>query len=148
MSIPAISRRGIIAALLAGMARMARGQTLKFEAAKTEPDWIQISSNDADSFLIVKARGREIKLTLAEVMTALASVPPAWESGQALNNQCPVCGTTAEPYVRPTETVAEDYQTTDDGRVIAINPHEEPYGPKEQSIRCTRCNVAFYQDAA
>ena len=41
-------------------------------------------------------------LALAAAWSARAQAyitEPAWKTGKAINNQCPVCGTMAEPYV-------------------------------------------------
>ncbi len=76
-----------------------------------------------------------------------------------INNQCPVCGTIAEPYVR---------QMYDENHGLAMNCKGNPnadkndpstwwatcdppkmvaVGPMERMTRCKRCNAAFWQDA-
>ena len=45
----------------------------------------------------------------------------------AFNNQCPVCGTMAAPYLETKGSIA--------------------LGATYNIIRCRRCNVAFFQDA-
>jgi len=58
--------------------------------------------------------------------------PPQWaipldkNARSPKNNQCPVCGTMADPYVRPSGT---------------------SLGITFNLIRCKRCNAAFFQDA-
>lgn len=47
------------------------------------------------------------------------------ENMPALNNQCPVCGTMAPPYIR----------------------FDAPMQPKHQLIGCERCRAAFFQEA-
>jgi hypothetical protein len=69
---------------------------------------------------------------------------PAWRSGSALNNQCPQCGSMADPY-RP----------HDAGHLIDCS-HPKPgqvcvapvraVQPSFRVTRCQRCNDAFFQD--
>lgn len=54
--------------------------------------------------------------------------PPEWYFGKALNNQCAVCGTMAEP---------DKKIRVFEGRLA------EWLGP----TRCKHCNAAFFQDA-
>lgn len=70
-------------------------------------------------------------------------------------NQCPVCGTMAEPYVRPTKALA--YKSVpcvppqpEGGLVpsVCIAPSSTArVGPMERITRCPRCSAAFWQDA-
>lgn len=69
-------------------------------------------------------------------------IEPAWKTGKAINNQCPVCGTMAEPYV---------YR--DAGHLITCD-HPRPgltcVAPlriASRTVRCERCNARFDQDA-
>jgi len=66
----------------------------------------------------------------------------------ALNNQCPVCGTMAEPYHRPTGGVhiVPCGPGVIGSNVVCAEPGE-PYGPTEIIVRCKHCNAAFWQDA-
>jgi hypothetical protein len=69
-------------------------------------------------------------------------------------NQCPVCGTMAEPYVRPTESEYFDTDTciADQGNpsfAVCRQPSKmRRVGPDERVTRCKRCNAAFWQDAS
>lgn len=54
-------------------------------------------------------------------------------------NQCPVCGTMAEPYKRELDCVGMDVEK---GRYVPL-----PCGPADRVTRCKRCNAAFWQDA-
>ena len=65
-----------------------------------------------------------------------------WQSGKATPNQCPVCGTMADPYVRK----------LDDCDVWNMSGHvastrKVPCSPASREVRCARCNNAFWVDA-
>jgi hypothetical protein len=70
-------------------------------------------------------------------------------------NECPVCGTIADPYVRQTEVLAyKNFPCTpvpsDGTNALAVcrTPSETVrVGPMERVTRCKRCNAAFWQDA-
>ncbi len=56
-----------------------------------------------------------------------------WESGKALNNQCPTCRTMADSFHNPP--------------LCAGMKGPVPCSPDERVTRCKRCNAAFWQDA-
>ncbi|MDE2022466.1 MAG: hypothetical protein KGI71_06160 [Patescibacteria group bacterium] len=62
--------------------------------------------------------------------------------GVALNNQCPVCGTMAEPLKRVIGSYSYEPAS---GGLIALKPNYVDPGPG--IVRCKRCNAAFWQDA-
>lgn len=69
-----------------------------------------------------------------------------------LNNHCPVCGTTADPYVRAKgfsswRTCTPSENPTGINNVACLESDGKPYGPMERITRCKRCNAAFWQDA-
>lgn len=91
-----------------------------------------------------------------------------WKRGKPLNNQCPVCGTMAKPYLR--KTYFEEYghligtlPPIKSGRWGALCDHanlwkrmeeddaikrpNEMIGPDHMDVRCVRCNCKFVQDA-
>lgn len=57
-------------------------------------------------------------------------------------DQCPVCGTMAEPYVRE-----KGAQYLHDLKTWTIRREEAPSGPMERTTRCHRCSAAFWQTA-
>lgn len=59
------------------------------------------------------------------------------------NGECPVCGTMAEPYKRPTGIHAADCGPNS----LMACFSDGPYGPTERITRCRRCNAAFWQDS-
>lgn len=70
------------------------------------------------------------------------------------NNLCPVCGTVAPAYVRPTERDALGLGVciaNGDGHSqfvtsICVPPSEtKKYGSDQNLTRCKNCNVAFWQ---
>lgn len=69
----------------------------------------------------------------------------------ALNNQCPVCGTLAAPYVRPLTDknggFMRNCKPAGEFLVSCDPPQLTPSGPPERVTRCKRCNAAFWQDA-
>jgi hypothetical protein len=147
-----LSRRGILA-VLTGCA--ARG-TVQFQAKGDTPEYLTVSveAGHSDNWLVVRAGTREAKVPFSEVIDALQRDPAGWELGHPLNNQCPVCGQMADPFIRPTSPVTTYLQDADgnlltdsNGNFIAVNERQEPYGPTQNITRCARCNTAFYQDA-
>ena len=67
------------------------------------------------------------------------TIPRSW-CGKAKPNECPVCGTMAKPYVRSVEGM--------NGACFAnCLPWTINDLPKSQQIRCSHCNVSFWQDA-
>jgi hypothetical protein len=70
-------------------------------------------------------------------------------TGKVLNNQCPVCGTMAEPF--ETKRIIWSYivkpcvPPEKDSHIACT---EANYGPDPGAnlIRCKRCNAAFWQD--
>lgn len=91
-----------------------------------------------------------------------------WMSGKALNNQCPVCGTMAEPYLRQTNFEAyghligtlppiergifgflgdHDHMWDRMNEDDAIKRPTKMIGPSDRDVRCARCNCKFVQDA-
>lgn len=71
----------------------------------------------------------------------------------ALNGQCPVCGTMAEPYDRkalvPKGAMAADGVCFVGTLATGIQhvPCSIDDVPVSRSVRCKRCNAAFWQDA-
>jgi hypothetical protein len=66
---------------------------------------------------------------------------------------CPVCGTLAEPYVRPIRVVDQRFVPCDppapeNSNVACFKETTAPHGPTEQVTRCRVCNAAFWQDAS
>lgn len=57
--------------------------------------------------------------------------------GRMLNNECPTCGTMAEPFNRPLAIQMIDSK---------LGMIEAPFGPTWNIVRCKFCNNAFYQD--
>ena len=85
-------------------------------------------------------------LSLAGVAIARAQVgtPIAWHAGAALNNQCPVCGTMADPYVIENAGHLIPCSHPKPGQLcVAPVPGERP---RSRTVRCQRCNVRFDQD--
>lgn len=76
-------------------------------------------------------------------------IPPgesasAWRRGQSLNNQCPVCGTMAEPYVMANAGHLIPCSHPKPGQACVAPVPGKP--PASRTIRCRRCNVRFDQD--
>ena len=61
---------------------------------------------------------------------------------KGVNNQCPVCGTMAEPY-KPDTRFCGDYFSGQPQATLGLPGCE----PKMSITRCKRCNCAFWQDA-
>lgn len=76
--------------------------------------------------------GKEIPGTLKyqDKTTSLDEWPIGWKEGKALNNQCPQCGTMAEPF-KPVPVKSEW------GIVWAL--------PTSRDVACDRCNCVFRQ---
>lgn len=75
-----------------------------------------------------------------------ANVPRApfldWKRGKAKNNQCPVCGTIAEPYKADTRFCG-DYNIGQQEYALGMSGCD----PKHIVTRCMKCNAAFWQTA-
>jgi len=62
----------------------------------------------------------------------------------ALNNQCPVCGTMAEP-LKKYKLGVKNCKPVGDGYTLSC---EDIWAtPDPQVVRCKLCNAAFWQDA-
>ena len=72
----------------------------------------------------------------------LIESPPAWKTGKAINNQCPVCGTMAEPYVYRDAGHLINCDHPRPGLVCVA-----PLQTSSRTVRCQRCNARFDQDA-
>lgn len=74
-----------------------------------------------------------------------------WKAGRTVADQCPTCGTMAEPYVRPMhdkyQGVCKVASFNQDGTVTCEPPLMVPDGPAARVTRCKQCNSAFWQDA-
>jgi hypothetical protein len=75
-----------------------------------------------------------------------------WSDKSPVNNQCPLCGTMAEEYHRPTAAGWLNnchHESGDPADVVTCDPVKDvPYGELERVTRCKRCNNAFFQEAA
>ena len=93
------------------------------------------------------ARAQESELAgVVESRPILPSLPTAiaWHSGKALNNQCPVCGTMAEPYVMQNAGHLIPCAHPKPGQFcVAPVPGKVP---ESRTVRCQRCNARFDQD--
>jgi hypothetical protein len=93
------------------------------------------------------ARAQESELTgiveSSPVSTSLLS-GPAWHNGLALNNQCPVCGTMAEPYVMQNvgHLIPCSHPKPGQSCVAPVRGN----APESRTVRCQRCNARFDQD--
>jgi hypothetical protein len=67
--------------------------------------------------------------------------PLGWKAGKALNNQCPVCGTMAEPF--PSDRVGCGYTT---GGIPSLI-HYDMGGYVGRITACEHCRAAFWQQA-
>jgi len=66
------------------------------------------------------------------------------------NNECPVCGTMAEPWSRPIHRKGEMMPTICEPHCLSMIQYydkDTPYGPTERITRCRTCNLAFWHDA-
>ncbi len=75
------------------------------------------------------------------------AIPPQWNDRcpAILNNQCPVCGTMAEPLPKLQKIAVGNCKATADPGVVACEDiFENPYS---SLTRCKRCNAAFWQDS-
>lgn len=68
----------------------------------------------------------------------------AWQKGPALNNQCPVCGTMAEPYVMQNAGHLIPCSHPKTGQACVAPVRGKP--ADSRSVRCQRCNARFDQD--
>ena len=69
-----------------------------------------------------------------------------WRNGTALNNQCPVCGTMAEPYVMENVGHLVPCAHPKPGQTCVAPARGKV--PEARTVRCQRCNARFDQDAA
>jgi|SRR5215475_11540387 len=67
-----------------------------------------------------------------------------WQNGKALNNQCPVCGAMAEPYVMKDAGHLIPCSHPKPGQACVAPVRGKP--AESRSVRCQRCNVRFDQD--
>ncbi len=84
-----------------------------------------LAKDDTAAYYLDRKTDNHIKSVFQQerYMTARAS----WERGAKTNNQCPVCGFTAEPIT-----------VTADIRYLGVD--------KQNLTRCEQCNAAFWQD--
>jgi len=68
----------------------------------------------------------------------------AWQNGPALNNQCPVCGTMADPYVMQNAGHLVPCSHPKPGQACVAPVPGKP--PETRTVRCQRCNARFEQD--
>ena len=95
------------------------------------------------------ARAQELQLTEVVESKPTSTLFPAgmlWQNGPALNNQCPVCGTMAEPYVLQNAGHLVPCSHPKPGQTCVAPVLGKP--PKSRTVRCQRCNVRFDQDGA
>lgn len=78
------------------------------------------------------------------------------ETLKPVNGKCPVCGTMAEKYARKTELEMYGHDICfaggGVGEIGSLSVCRQPsatklIGPMERTVRCRRCNAAFWQDA-
>jgi hypothetical protein len=68
---------------------------------------------------------------------------PSWQAGNGpINNECPVCGTMAEPFIGRFWT--KNCRPVNDGWEVSC---DQDFIPEERTVRCKRCNVLFEQDS-
>ena len=93
------------------------------------------------AFLAIFARPR-VTRPAPEISMGQSAI--AWRVGEALNNQCPVCGTMAEPYVMANAGHLIPCSHPKPGQAcVAPVPGTVPAA---RTVRCKRCNVRFDQD--
>ena len=68
----------------------------------------------------------------------------AWRTGQALNNQCPVCGTMADAYIVANAGHLIQCTHPKPGQVCVAPSRGQV--PNWRTVRCQRCNARFDQD--
>jgi hypothetical protein len=68
----------------------------------------------------------------------------AWQNSPALNNQCPVCGPMAVPYVMQNAGHVIPCSHPKAGQ-ICVAPLRGKV-PEARTVRCQRCNARFDQD--
>jgi hypothetical protein len=93
------------------------------------------------------ARAQDPELTgIVESDLVATSLPTgiAWQSGPAVNNQCPVCGTMAEPYVMQNAGHLIPCSHPKPGQICVAPVRAKP--PESRTVRCQRCNARFDQD--
>lgn len=68
---------------------------------------------------------------------------PAWQTGNAVNNQCPVCG-----FLNPAMIAKASGEPTTGVRTFVRMKSKDvsQKGQTENLTRCLRCNAAFFQD--
>ena len=93
------------------------------------------------------ARAQEPELTEVVESRPIPTLLPtgiAWQNGPALNNQCPVCGTMAEPYVMKNAGHLIPCSHPKPGQACVAPVAGKP--PESRTVRCQRCNARFDQD--
>jgi hypothetical protein len=93
------------------------------------------------------ARAQEPELTgvvESRPISTLLATEIAWQNGPALNNQCPVCGTMAEPFVMQNAGHLIPCSHPKPGQACVAPVPGKP--AESRTVRCQRCNVRFEQD--
>jgi len=89
----------------------------------------------------------ETRLVSGPARPRLARGKLRWFSGAPLNNQCPICGTMAEPYrPQPSRYCADSAVMQLDGTLVSGCEFEAKMSGRNLA-RCRHCNAAFWQDA-
>jgi uncharacterized protein with PIN domain len=63
------------------------------------------------------------------------------------NALCPVCGVDSPPVSRQAIESVQNCKPSGSEGLVNCDKREVTYGPNEVLIRCSKCNVAFWQDA-
>jgi hypothetical protein len=93
---------------------------------------------------IVRAQEPELSQLESRPISTSLLTGVAWQNGPALNNQCPVCGTMAEPYVMQNTGHLVPCSHPKPGQAcVAPVPGKTP---ESRTVRCQRCNARFDQD--
>lgn len=143
-----IRRRAILAAVVGAFAQLAEAQQKKdgagtyFHVDDGLPVLAALELNiqrvDGMMAIRVKAAGETAEITPAELMEALRPRKPK-------NNECPVCGTTAERVTRQVIAQTNCRAVPGSKYIVACDPVLG--GPDQNLIRCKNCNAAFWRDA-
>lgn len=90
------------------------------------------------TYITVNYDNRTVSVPMKELMDALENKPPK-------PNQCPQCGTMAEPYRRLTVSMTPcEMNVTPDG-LATRKCREVPYGSIKNLAECANCHNAFWQ---
>ena len=117
--------------LFAGLAGLLKGQAIVKGQAGRPPypgatQWRDLKTNQ-----------------LYQDTGGITRLVPEWYIGNAaLNGQCPVCGTIADPYIR-TRTAENSCSPPIAG---SIRGCWDTPDPSERNVRCKHCNASFWQD--